>query len=123
MSETIKRRAARILAASALAFAAVGAVADGTQAATAAPQLGTGCYPATYSLYGNSASVVGTFTETCYPRPDQPVIIDFPLNLFELVNGSWVVAASGDGVAAHQCVGTAAHEYRAGSLTGTYACG
>jgi hypothetical protein len=122
MNGPITRRATRMLAVSALALAAAGAATGGAQAASVRPQLGTGCLPASRTLTGNSASVVATFTETCN-EPGGVVIHDFPVSLSELVNGTWVVVASGEGVAAHECVGTAVHEYTSGGLNGTYACG
>lgn len=122
MSGLITRRAARMLAVSALALAAAGTAAGGAQAAGGRPQLGTGCLPASRTLTGNSGQVVATYTETCN-EPDGVNIIDFPVSLSELVNGTWVVVASGSGVVGHTCVGTAAHEYANSGLTGTYACG
>jgi hypothetical protein len=116
-------RATRILAVPTLALAAIGAAAGGAQAAGARPQLQIGCQPAVESLTGNSAQVVASFTETCIEPNGVTRIIDFPVSLSEMINGSWVLLVSGEGVAAHECVGTVAHEYLGAGHTATFACG
>lgn len=123
MNGLITRRAARMLAVCALALAAAGAGAGGAQAASARPQIPIGCDPAVHTLNGNSSYVVATYTETCHQLNGGYTIINFPVNLLEMVDGTWVVVANGSGVVEHLCVGTTAHEYTSVGVTATFPCG
>jgi hypothetical protein len=123
MRELMNRRTARFLAVSAVALVTVGAALGGAQAASLqTPQLGPGCSPVVTSLTGNSVQVFASFTQTCTVE-GETIIHDFPVSLSRLVNGTWVTLASGEGVAAYECVGTTTYEYSGAGHTGTFACG
>jgi hypothetical protein len=125
MRELITRRAVRVLAVSVVALAAAGATVGGAQATGAGkPQLQTGCSPVSATLTGSKAAVVATFEQECTEPGGEIIVHDFPVSLSRLVGGTWVVVASGDGVAAHECVGSTTYEYHgADGTTGTFACG
>ena len=123
MRELMNRRAARLLAVSAVALVTAGATLSGAQAVSRPnPLLQTGCDPVNASLVFSGNEVVAEFNQVCN-EPGGTVIHDYPVSLSRLVNGSWVVLASGEGVAAYLCVGTTTYEYLGAGHTGTFACG
>ena len=124
MRELMTRRTTRLLAVSAVALITVGGTLGGAQAASlGTPQLGTGCNPVNTSLIFSGNEVEALFDQVCN-EPGGTIVHDYPVTLSRLVNGAWVVVATGDGVAAHLCVSTTTYEYHgAAGSTGTFACG
>ena len=123
MRELMTRRTTRLLAVSAVALVTASATLSTAQAAsTRTPLLGTGCSPVNTSLVFSGNEVEALFDQVCNV-PGGTVIHDWPVNLSRLVNGTWVVLASGDGVAAYLCNGITQYEYRGETSTGTFACG
>lgn len=128
MRALIKRRTTRLLAVSAMTLAMAGAAVGGAQAASTraavrpVPMLPPGCTPY-ITVTGTSAYVAAYDEWVCYSN--HPYIINWPVRLSRLVNGVWVVVASGDGVAVYNCVGTTSYEYQGvpGYSTRTFACG
>jgi hypothetical protein len=124
MRELMTRRTVRLLVVPVVALVTAGATIGSAQAASLRnPMLGTGCSPVNTSLVFSGNEVEALFDQVC-TEPGGTIINDWPVNLSRLVNGAWVVIASGDGVAAHVCVGTTTYEYHgASNATGTFACG
>ena len=121
-SGRVDRAAVRMVTASALALVACGATAAGAQAAAPRippppPQCST-----ERGLSGNSTAVVALNQQICY-GPTGTTVTKYAVVLSRLVNGSWVVLASGTGEVYHDCVGTTSYEYSALGYTYTYACG
>ena len=117
----IGRGTLRLCTASVLIFGACAAGLGSAQAATGQAQLPPQCDPIR-GLTGNSTAVTGIDEEICIGSSGT-TIYKYEVTLSRLVNGSWVVVATGLGVATHDCVGTTSYEYSAVGLTHTYACG
>ncbi len=115
------RIALRLCTTTALLLAASGVTA-GAQAAT--PQVTPPppvCTPLR-TLSSNSTSV-SAISETICVGALGTTIIKYAVTLTRLVNGTWVLVASGTGEVTHVCVGKTSYEYAALGFTATYACG
>jgi hypothetical protein len=125
MRGLMNRRTGRLLAVSAAALITAGATLGGAQAASLpTPQINGDCSPVNTSLVFSGNEVEALFDQACTQPGGATTYNEWPVNLSQLVNGAWVVIASGDGVAAHLCVGTTEYEYHgANNTTGTFACG
>jgi hypothetical protein len=124
MRELMTRRTTRLLAVSAVAVLTASTTLGSAQAASPRhPLINGNCSPINTGLVFSGNQVEALFDQVCTQPGGGTTITDWPVNLSRLVNGTWVVIASGDGVAAHECVGTTVYEYHGLGSTGTFACG
>jgi hypothetical protein len=120
----MNRPTGRLLAVSAAALLTAGVTLGSAQAASLpTPQINGDCSPINTGLIFSGNEVEALFDQVCTQPDGATTINDWPVNLSRLVNGAWVVIASGDGVAAHLCDGTTEYEYHGATTTGTFACG
>jgi hypothetical protein len=117
----VGRGMARLCTASVLVLGACAAGFGSAQAATPQVQLPPHCTPVR-GLSGSSTEVSAINEDICISSSGS-TIEKFDVTVSRLVSGSWVVVASGLGVATYVCVGTTSYEYSAVGTTGTYACG